>query len=153
MSDKRMVGKALEIDPNPEFEAKLNESKKQQRRLENPNLLEGPQHVIIGSRQEGKTRLALRWLNSAPEGVERVLIVADTDTAQEMNRDLGLPRRSPRVIAYRTLISQGARKGVEYGLDESVRIIEKLLGLREPLRLITVGIAEEWQTVEAVPTL
>lgn len=142
----RMVGRALDIDPNAEFEANLAEAKERQRPYERHGLLDGPEHVIIGSRQEGKTRLAGRWLESAPEGVERVLVVESGHVAERMNHDAGRAARSPRIISYRTLMNQGPRSGVEYGIDESVRILSDVLGLKQPPSLVTVGVAESWQS-------
>ncbi|AYN58625.1 hypothetical protein QEO74_gp02 [Arthrobacter phage Nandita] len=139
-----MIGPALAIDPpSPEFAERLRESQARRAQIENPAHLDGPEHVITGGRQEGKTRLALKWLQSAPKGTERVLIVLNAHMAKHMKADLGWPQNDPRIVSYRQLRS---RKGVEYGIDESVHILTDLLGLSEVPRLITVGHAEPWQT-------
>lgn len=143
---RRMIGPALEIDPpSPDFAARLAESKRQTAETFIPSVLDLPEHVIIGARQEGKTRLALKWLNDAPEGVTRVLIVKDSHQAEQLNLERGRPRRDASIIGYRTLTNQGARKGVEYGIDETDQILADLLGLRSPLRLVTVCHADTWQ--------
>ncbi|WP_455833732.1 hypothetical protein [Pseudarthrobacter siccitolerans] len=144
---ERMIGPALAIDPpSPEFAESLRRGQEMRQRVDHPDFLDGPEHVITGSRQEGKTRLALKWLTEAPEGTERVLVVTDQNQAEHMNADLGWAKNDPRIIGFRRLINQGARKGVQYGIDESVRILSDLLGLKEAPRLITVGHAAPWQT-------
>jgi len=145
----RMIGAALDIDSSPEFQARLAEAKDRMAKIQPSGLLDGPEHVIIGARQEGKTRLALKWLNDVPEGVKRVLIVKDSSQAEHLKLDCGFSKADPRIIGYRTLVNQGARKGVEYGIDESVQILTAILGLKENPRLITVGHAEAWQAAKA----
>lgn len=144
---KKMIGSALDIAPSPEFAARLKRNKQDQKLFEAPSLLDGPEHVIIGGRQEGKTTLAVKWLMDSPEGVQRVLITRDDYAARSIKRDLGFPVRDPRVISYRTLLSGNAHKGVEYGIDETVFILMNLLGLKEMPRLVTVQHAEAWQGV------
>jgi hypothetical protein len=146
VNGERMIGRALDIDPAPEFEEMLRLRKERHAETGNPAHLDGPEHVIVGGRAEGKTRLALKWLNDAPEGVERVLIVASGYEAEALNEQAGFPRRSPRIISFRSLRHKGPRAGVEYGIDESVRILSDLLGLKGTPRLVTVGHAEPWQT-------
>lgn len=141
----RMIGHALAIDPSPEFEAQLMNVKARQAQLQDRGFLDGPEHVIIGARQEGKTRLALKWLLEAPEGVERVLVVADTYSADHLKTLCDLPKSSQRIISYRTLLNKGPRQGVEYGVDETAHILTALLGLKDMPRLITVAHAEAWQ--------
>lgn len=145
--DQKMIGQALDIAPSPEFEAKLKRNKQHQKLFEAPSLLDGPEHVIIGGRQEGKTTLAVKWLMDCPEGVERVLITLNSDVAKSIKQDLGLPAGDPRVISYRTLLNGKTRPGVEYGIDETVSILMNMLGFREMPRLITVQHAEAWQGV------
>lgn len=142
---ERMIGPALAIDPSPEFDSQLRAAKARHAHLEHPALLDGPQHVITGARQEGKTRLALKWLTEAPEGVERVLVVTSTHQAESLNRKCGFKLRDPRIISYRQLLNQGARAGVQYGIDETVQILTELLNLNECPRLLTVSHAEAWQ--------
>lgn len=143
----RMIGPALAIDPpSPEFAERLRRSKESSAKYDNPSCLDGPEHVITGGRQEGKTRLALKWLAEAPEGTERVLVVTSQFVADHLKSEFGWPRNDERIIHYRRLINKGARRRVEYGIDESVRILSDLLGLKEAPRLITVGHAEPWQT-------
>lgn len=144
---QKMIGSALDIAPSPEFIARIKQNKQHQKLLEAPSLLDGPEHVIIGGRQEGKTTLAVKWLMESPEGIQRVLITRDDYTAKSIKRDLGLPVGDPRVISYRTLLNGKARKGVEYGIDETVTILMNMLGLREMPRLVTVQHAEAWQGV------
>ena len=140
-----MIGYALEIDPpSPEFTARLADSKRRMAMHFFP--ADVPEHVIIGARQEGKTRLALKWLDDAPEGVARVLVVKDSNQAEHLNMGRGRPRRDASIIGYRTLINQGARKGVEYGIDETDQILADLLGLRSSPRLVTVCHADTWQS-------
>lgn len=152
---ERMIGSALAIDPPaPDFAERLRWAKESRELIESPSVLDGPQHVITGGRQEGKTRLALKWLVAAPAaGVERVLVVRDEDTANYMKADQGWPRNDPRIIGFRRLQNQGARKGVEYGIDETVAILSELLGIRETPRLVTIGHAEPWQTGERAGAL
>lgn len=144
---KKMIGSALDIASSPEFEAKLKRNKQYQKVFEAPSLLDGPEHVIIGGRQEGKTTLAVKWLMDSPEDIQRVLITRDGYTAKSIKRDLGLPVGDPRVISYRTLLNGKVRPGVEYGIDETVSILMNMLGLREMPRLVTVQHAEAWQGV------
>lgn len=143
----QMIGPALAIDPpSTEFVEHLWRSKQSHAKLEPTSLLDGPQHVITGGRQEGKTRLALKWLTDAPEGIDRVLVVPNEDVANHMKADRGWPKNDQRIIGFRRLLNQGARQGVEYGVDETVAILTALLGLKETPRLLTIGHAEPWQT-------
>lgn len=144
-SSDRMIGSALAIDPSPVFSAKLKAAKARHAEMDAPSNLDGPEHVIIGARQEGKTRLALKWLMEAPDGVERVLIVTDNNSADNLKSVYGLPKNDQRIIGYRSLINKGPRQGVEYGVDETVHILTALLGLKEMPRLLTIGHAEAWQ--------
>lgn len=144
-SPHRMIGSALAIDRSPEFNANLRAAKARQAQLDVSTTLDGPEHVIIGARQEGKTRLALKWLLEAPEGVERVLVVSHGNQADHLKSLHGLPKADPRIISYRTLLNKGPRPGVEYGVDETVHILTALLGLKDTPRLLTVGHAEAWQ--------
>lgn len=141
----RMIGSALTIDPSPVFNARLKAAKARQATLAAPAILDGPEHVIIGARQEGKTRLTLKWLTDAPEGVERVLIITDNNSAEHLKSSYGLPKNDPRIISYRTLLNKGPRPGVEYGVDDTAHILTALLGLKDLPRLLTVGHAEAWQ--------
>lgn len=144
----RMIGSALAIDPSPAFSANLRAAKRRQAGMDAATNLDGPEHVIIGARQEGKTRLALKWLTDAPEGAERVLIVTDNNTADHLKSAYGLPKNDQRIIGYRSLLNKGPRPGVEYGVDDTVHILTALLGLKEMPRLLTVGHAEAWQGVK-----
>ena len=142
---KKMIGSALDIAPSPEFAVRLKLNKQHQKLFEAPSLLDGPEHVIIGGRQEGKTTLALKWLKDCPAGVERVLIVLSEEVAKHMRAESGFAVRDQRIISYRTLRNGKERPGVEYGIDETVPILMSFLGLREMPRLVTVSHAEEWQ--------
>lgn len=145
-----MIGRALDIAPSPAFEARLKESKIRQAAMENPSLRDGPEHVIIGARQEGKTTLALKWLTECPEGVERVLLVCREDVAKHMRAECGFKANDHRIISYRTLINKGlgARREVEYGIDETVQVLMELLGLKEMPHLVTIAHAESWQGLQ-----
>ena len=141
-----MIGNALEIGAPPaEFVEQLQRRKELGRHLDHPDLRDGPKHVITGGRQEGKTTLALAWLFDAPAGVERVLVVMTEEMAKYMKRDNGLKDSDQRIISYRRLLNGGARKGVEYGIDETVEVLTALLKLKETPHLVTVAHAEEWQ--------
>lgn len=133
------VGFALDVEPSEEHREALRRSMKDRRRMYPADHREGPENVIIGGRQEGKTRLALRWLMDAPAGVNRVLIVQDQDAAQMLLSECGLPRSSDRIVGYRRHLNRGARPGVEYGVDETVTILSALLGLHEDPHLLTVS--------------
>lgn len=140
-----MIGPALELAQSPRFAAGLKNRKLHQSHFEAPSLLDGPEHVITGARQEGKTTLALKWLRDCPAGVERVLLVLSEDQAKHLRAECGFTVRDPRIISYRTLRNGKVRPDVEYGIDETVPILMNLLGLKEMPRLITVSHAEEWQ--------
>jgi hypothetical protein len=141
-----MIGPALAIEPpSPEHAELLRQAQERRAQMENPAFLDGPEHVITGGRHEGKTRLALKWLTEAPEGVQRVLVVTSEVAAGYLKAECGWQKNDQRIIHFRRLINKGAAEGVEYGIDESVRILSDLLGLRDAPRLITVGHAEPWQ--------
>lgn len=146
-SSRKMIGFALDIGGDPAFAANLAEQKASSARLDLPGLLDGPEHVIIGARQTGKTRLALKWLADCPAGVERVLIVSHEDVARDMRRECGFGVTDRRIVSYRSLRSGAVkqRENVEYGIDETVHILMDLLGLRNMPRLITMGHAEACQ--------
>lgn len=144
---ERMIGPALTLDPPPaEFTDHLERGHQARMQLENPNFLDGPEHVITGGRQEGKTRLALKWLLEAPEGTDRVLVVVDERTAENLKAHMGWKKNDPRIIHFRRMVNRVARKNVEYGIDDTADILTSLLGLSEYPRLITVGHAAPWQT-------
>ncbi len=148
IADGKMIGRALDICPSPEFESRLKESKLHHAAMEDPSLRDGPEHVIIGARQEGKTTLALKWLTECPEGVDRVLLVLNDDQAKHMRAECGFPVRDQRIISYRTLLDGKSRPGVEYGIDETVPILMNMLGIREMPHLVTVAHAESWQGIQ-----
>lgn len=143
----RMLGFALDIADDPKFSAKLAERKADQAAYDLPSLMDGPEHVIIGARQTGKTRLALKWLTDCPAGVERVLIVSNDDVARHMRQDCGFTTTDSRIVSYRSLRSGAVKQqsNLEYGIDETVHILMDLLGLRNMPHLITMGHAEDWQ--------
>lgn len=145
----RMIGSPLDIDPNPAHAAALARHRARAAEYEPRSLLDGPEHVIFGGRQEGKTRLAMRWLQDAPAGVRRVLVTITSAQADELKQQLGLPSRDDRVLSYRQLQNRGIEHDTEYGIDEAVRILVDLLGLREPPRLITLVTAAPWQGTPA----
>lgn len=147
MFEDQQVGSALEIDPpEPEFLEHLREAKECHALVASPRVLDGPRHVITGGRQEGKTRLALKWLTEATDGVERVLVVRDERMAMHMRMDQGWAPDDGRIVGYRRLMRGGSKRGVEYGIDESMSILADVLGLRDTPRLVTIGVAEPWQT-------
>lgn len=146
-NDTRMIGSPLEIHPDPERRADLDRRKAERAAFERPEFRDGPRHVIVGERQEGKTTIAERWLLDAPDGVERVLVTASLAMAGEIKHRLGLKNSDPRAISFHSLTGPGrsARADVEYGFDETVRILEQLLRLKQPPHLLTITTAAEWQ--------
>ncbi|MFJ2618176.1 hypothetical protein [Glutamicibacter sp. NPDC087344] len=139
----RMIGKALDfLENTAERLRAMEQSKQMLKHIEAPGFREGVVHVITGSRQEGKTKLALQWLM---EDERRVLITCDAGIAQYHAQRAGLPRKQDRVISYRQLLHRGPVPGAVYGIDETVEILTRMLGLREDLHLITVATCEEWQ--------
>ncbi len=140
-----MIGKALDIAPSRAHILGLERSGKHRSQSESPAFRDGPLHVITGGRQEGKTTLSMKWLLRAPDGTERVLVVANNDQAEHIKREHGLNRKDPRIIGYRTLINQGPRKGVEYGIDDTADILTALLKLEQTPHLVTVAHAAPWQ--------
>ncbi|MFJ4284027.1 hypothetical protein ACIPY0_00105 [Paenarthrobacter nicotinovorans] len=145
MTEARMVGRALHLAPSRAHILGLERSAVRRQLVEDPTFRDGPLHVITGGRQEGKTRLAMQWLLAAPEGTERVLVVVNNDQAQHIKRTHGMKSKDPRIIGYRTLINQGPREVVQYGIDDTAEILTQLLGLTETPHLLTVGNAAPWQ--------
>ncbi|MCT2085054.1 hypothetical protein M3D75_02890 [Microbacterium enclense] len=151
-TDTRMIGSALEILPNAEHRAQLERHRADRELYEQGTThRDGPRHVIVGERQEGKTTIAERWLLDAPDGVDRVLVTFSLAAAGEIKHRLGLKNSDPRVISFHSLTGPGrsARPDVEYGFDETVRILEQLLRLKQPPHLITITTAAEWQGRDA----
>ncbi|VXB25265.1 conserved hypothetical protein [Arthrobacter sp. 9V] len=144
-TETRMIGRALRLAPSRAHILGLERSTIRRRLVENPAFRDGPLHVITGGRQEGKTTLAMQWLLDAPDGTERVLVVANSDQASHIRREHGLKQKDPRIIGYRTLINQGPREGVQYGIDDTAEVLTRLLGLTETPHLLTVGYAAPWQ--------
>ncbi|WP_367147206.1 hypothetical protein AB0870_08290 [Microbacterium proteolyticum] len=150
--DTRMIGSALDILPNAEHRAQLERHRADRELYEQGmNFRDGPRHVIVGERQEGKTTIAERWLLDAPDGVERILVTASLAMAGEIKHRLGLKNSDPRVISFHSLTGPGrsARADIEYGFDETVRILEQLLRLKQPPHLLTITTAAEWQGRDA----
>jgi hypothetical protein len=141
----RMIGRALDIDPSPDHAAALRRSHEERRLMESPKYRDGAEHVITGSRAEGKTTLALRWLQEAPAGIKRVLIVRDERMAEMLRKDLGWKAKDDRILSFRRLRSGQRQDGVQYGVDETLHILAELLGIREVPHLVTVGTAADWQ--------
>lgn len=142
---ERMIGKALDIAPSRAHILGLERSAKHRAQVESPAFRDGPLHVITGGRQEGKTTLSMQWLLNAPDGTERVLVVVDNDVAEHLKRDHGLKRKDPRIIGYRTLINQGPRTGVQYGIDDTADILTALLKLEQTPHLVAIAHAAPWQ--------
>lgn len=150
--DTRMIGSALNILPNPEHRAQLERHRAERAIYEQGTTFrDGPRHVIVGERQEGKTTIAERWLLDAPDGVDRVLVTFSLAAAGEIKHRLGLKNSDPRVISFHSLTGPGrsARPDVQYGFDETVRILEQLLRLKQPPHLLTITTAAEWQGRDA----
>lgn len=145
--DTRMIGSALDILGDPEHRAKLERHIAEREIYEPAEYRDGPRHVIVGDRQEGKTTVAERWLLDAPIGVERVLVTFSIKAAEEIRHRLGFERNDHRVTTFHSLIGPGrsAKAGVEYGFDETVRILEQLLRLKQPPHLLTITTAAAWQ--------
>lgn len=141
----RMIGDALDIVADKTHAAAVAESEQLRERIEHGTLLDGPEHVIHGGRQTGKTMLAKKWLTDAPAGVRRVLIVIDGYRADHIKQELGLRSRDDSVISYRRLLNEGIDPDAVYGIDETVEILSNLLGLRESPRLVTICTAAPWQ--------
>ena len=140
----RMIGRPHEFTGDVERTARLAQHRARLAEHEPRGILDGPEHVILGDRQEGKTFHALRWLTE-PGARPRVLIVRDDHTAQHLRFVLDLPANDARIVSYRHLLNIGVRDDVEYGIDETVAILEQLLGLRRPLRLMTIATAADHQ--------
>jgi hypothetical protein len=151
MTDARMIGSALAIAPNPEHAAMVAKHNEHRAALEPKGYRDGATHVILGGRQEGKTRLAMEWLLGAPVGVERVLVVMNAAMAENLKAEHGLAKNDRRIVGYRQITGRGVRRrGVEYGIDESVQILAQLLGIDGVPVLLTVATAATWQ-VEPEP--
>ncbi|WP_091232595.1 hypothetical protein [Microbacterium sp. 3J1] len=142
----RMIGSPLDIDPSPEHRAALEESRADRRQFERADITDGPHHVLVDERQTGKTHLSMRWLLAAPDGVTRVLIVPSAQMADHLRREYDLRPRDQRIISVDQLRRQGGgHAGVEYGIDETVEVLTRLLGLRTSPRLLSVCTATDWQ--------
>lgn len=146
-SSKKMIGFALDIAGDPQRAAALRLRKQGQASWERQGLLDGPEHVIIGGRQEGKTTLALKWLQDCPTGLKRVLVVNHNDVARSLRAQCGFSQTDDRIISFRSLLKRGASRNprVEYGIDETADILRALLGLQNIPHMVTVAHAEEWQ--------
>jgi len=145
-----MIGSPLDIAPDPAFAARRAEHRATYRELDHPDLLDGPEHVLVGERQEGKTTLALAWLLDASEGVKRCLLVRDVATADRLKREHGMARTDDRIRSYRQVAGGGAQRDIEYGIDETADILAQLLGIPTP-HLLTVCTAAPWQGTDAEP--
>ncbi|WP_394254720.1 hypothetical protein [Pseudoclavibacter helvolus] len=142
----RMLGMVRDIAPAPEYEAALDRRRNELYRAATSSHVEGPEHVLVGHRQEGKTRLALDWLMNPPEGVKRILLVMNEDYAALRRQELGLKYRDDRIRSWRSLRTLGAKAdpNAEYGIDDADEVLSQLLGIPK-LRLVAVGAAEPWQ--------
>lgn len=143
----RMIGSPLDIDPSPEHRSALERSAKHRRLVESPEYLDGPEHVLVGGRQTGKTRLAMRWLLSAPDGQKRVLVVPTVDYARSLKAHHGLHYNDDRIISWRQMRSRAPEPGVQYGIDDADSILAELLRVQP--HLLTVCTAAEWQGEDA----
>jgi hypothetical protein len=139
-----MIGSPLDLAPDPAFAARRARHRALDEVYGRPDAIDGPEHVLVGERQEGKTTLALAWLLDAPDGIKRVLVVRDVDTADRLKREHGLKRTDDRIRSFRQIAGGGARRDVEYGIDESADILAQLLSIPTP-HLLTVCTAAPWQ--------
>ncbi|MBW8025301.1 hypothetical protein EOG37_01225 [Clavibacter michiganensis subsp. michiganensis] len=148
-----MIGSPLDISPDPSRAAALAQAREYHRRVDSPRFLDGPEHVLVGQRAEGKTTLAVRWLLAAPLGIKRVLIVYDERIARNLKREHDLPADDDRIISFRSLTRSGGRRptdpAIEYGIDDSVHVLAELLHLPAMPHLVTVGTAAPWQGTDA----
>lgn len=146
----QMIGSALELEPNQAHRSRLIDSLRFRRQVEDPRWVDGPRHVITGGRQEGKTRLAVKWLL---ESERHILVTVSESAAREVRDRAGIRWRDRhRVISFRRLIETGPVRGFTYGVDEASEILSRLLGLsREQLELLTVCTAAPWQSVSGEP--
>lgn len=145
MSD-RMMGHALDVShASPEYRDRLAEHQAFAAKIGRRDVLDGAEHLVYGERQTGKTVLAMRWVLDAPEGVQRALIVRDRQTADHLRHEYELRYDDARVVHVSKLLRDGAEAGVQYGIDETVNILERLLGLTEAPRLLSIGTAAPWQ--------
>lgn len=142
----RLLGHPFTILNDPEHRAQWEADQARQAAIDG-GFRDAPHHVIVGERQTGKTTVAEQWLMSAPDDVERILVTFSLAAAADIKHRLGLDRNDPRVISFHTLIGPGrsARPDVEYGFDETIRILEQLLRLKQAPHLLTITTAPEWQ--------
>lgn len=144
-----LVGDAVALDPSTEHIDRLLEHDERDRKVSSPKWADGPEHLIYGSRQHGKTRLALRWLREGERvGEDRVLVMLNDGMADHFRRAEGFQRNDGRIISWRQLQRRGPRAGAVYGIDEAGEMLAAILKLRESPRLMTVCTAAPWQTQE-----
>ncbi len=142
----KMIGSPLQISPDTERETQLERHRGYRQQLEAHDTLDGPEHVIVGERQEGKTYLAIRWLQDTPRGCRRVLVTLDRNLADEINGRLGIPYGEARAISFRQLLNNGPEQGAEYGFDELDKILAHVFKIPGGmLRLLTICTAAPWQ--------
>ncbi|CAN7240971.1 hypothetical protein LJR045_000972 [Microbacterium sp. LjRoot45] len=144
---KRMIGSPFDIAPDPERSAEVLRRREFERHIAPPIPVDGPEHVIYGGRQEGKTWLATRWLDATPRGRRRILVTLNADMAREVN-DAAFPYGEAEAISYRQLQNRGAEEGVEYGFDDVAQLLAEVFKLHEPPRLVTICTAAPWQGEE-----
>ena len=140
----RMLGDALDIDPDPERAAQLARAQVSAAQVEPRGLRDGAVHVITGNRQAGKTTLAMRWLleDDAPA---RVLIGSHASLANLLKREAGLATDDPRIVSWRQFQSGDRHPGIEYGIDGAAEMLTELLGLRATPALLTIATANDHQ--------
>lgn len=143
----RYVGSPIDLMPDAAaYRAQLEEHVRDRLQLEPASFVDdGPTHVLVDGRQTGKTHASMEWVLSAPDGVERALIVPTFAIAAHLRDTYGLKPADARVVHVSKLQREGALPGVEYGIDETVDVLVRLLGLREVPRLLSVQTAAAWQ--------
>ncbi|MGX9348144.1 hypothetical protein [Microbacterium sp. KNMS] len=156
--DRRMIGSPLDIaKPEPAHVERLRRAKawaEENAALMPVGFRDGAAHVIVGERQTGKSRLAVEWLRSAPEGVTRVLVTFSAQLAEIRKQEAGLPRSSRQVVSYRQLLNDQAKRdrskseAVQYAIDDACVILADLLGLDALPHMLTVCVAEPWQVTD-----
>ena len=138
-----MIGSPLDIEPKRDGHGELlARATERIREIRKPELVDGPEHVLVGQRQSGKTFHAMRWLLEDRETTaplpRRVLVVMTTALADHMRRQYDMKPSDDRVISWRQLRNRGPERDAEYGFDAADQILATMLGLSSPMRLMTV---------------
>ncbi|WP_160071979.1 hypothetical protein [Pseudoclavibacter sp. 8L] len=137
---------ALDVAPSPEREAFLDEFRNDPSFVEWDNYFsDGPEHVILGRRAEGKTRLVTDWLMHPPEGVKRVLLVADEKYAAHLKRELGLRGNDDRIRSWNSkrLDAEKSDPAIEFAVDDTQMLLFSVLGVKPTL--LSICVAQPYQ--------